>query len=113
MSARLLDGTAIADQIRAEVRPRVEAFTAKHGRPPGLGIVLVGDDPASDIYVRTKVKSAGESGLRADLHRLPATASLVELLKIVAELNDSDVHDGILVQSPLPAAMGADAERRV
>ena len=113
MSARVLDGRAIADQIRAEVRPRVEAFTAAHKRPPGLGIVLVGDDPASDIYVRTKVKSAGESGLRADLERLPASASLSQLLAIVERLNASDVHDGILVQSPLPAAMGADAERRV
>jgi methylenetetrahydrofolate dehydrogenase (NADP+) / methenyltetrahydrofolate cyclohydrolase len=113
VSARLLDGVAIADRIRAEVRPRVDAFTAAHGRPPGLGIVLVGDDPASDIYVRTKVKSAGESGLRADLERLPASASLGELLAIVDRLNRSDVHDGILVQSPLPAAMGADAERRV
>jgi len=111
--ARLLDGTAIADEIRAEVQPRVAAFTAKAGRPPGLGIVLVGDDPASDIYVRTKVKSAGESGLRADLHRLPASTSLDELLAIVERLNKSEAHDGILVQSPLPASMGAEAERRV
>ncbi|HEX4347871.1 MAG TPA: bifunctional 5,10-methylenetetrahydrofolate dehydrogenase/5,10-methenyltetrahydrofolate cyclohydrolase [Vicinamibacterales bacterium] len=113
MSARILDGTSIANQIRAEVRPRVDAFTAKHKRAPGLGIVLVGDDPASDIYVRSKVKSAGESGLRADLERLPASASLAELLNIVDRLNKSDVHDGILVQSPLPAGMGADAERQV
>jgi methylenetetrahydrofolate dehydrogenase (NADP+)/methenyltetrahydrofolate cyclohydrolase len=113
VSARVLDGTAIADQIRAEVKPRVDAFTARHKRPPGLGIVLVGDDPASEIYVRTKVKSAGESGLRADLHRLSASATLAELLAIVETLNRSDVHDGILVQSPLPAAMGADAERQV
>ena len=113
MPARLLDGTAIADEIRAEVQPRVAAFTAKAGRPPGLGIVLVGDDPASDIYVRTKVKSAGESGLRADLHRLPASTSLDELLAIVERLNKSEAHDGILVQSPLPASMGAEAERRV
>jgi methylenetetrahydrofolate dehydrogenase (NADP+)/methenyltetrahydrofolate cyclohydrolase len=111
--ARLLDGTAIADEIRAEVHPRVAAFTAKAGRPPGLGIVLVGDDPASDIYVRTKVKSAAETGLRADLQRMPASASLDELLAVVDRLNKSDAHDGILVQSPLPAAMGADAERRV
>ena len=113
MPARLLDGTAIADQIRAEVRPRVEAFTARAGRPPGLGIVLVGDDPASDIYVRNKLKSAGESGLRADLERLPADASLSQLLGVVDLLNRSEVHDGILVQSPLPDAMGPDAERQV
>ena len=113
MTARLLDGTAVANQIRAEAAPAVAVFTARAGRPPGLAIVLVGDDPASAIYVRNKLKSAGEAGLRADLERLPATASLDELLSVVGRLNLSDVHDGILVQSPLPAAMGADAERRV
>jgi len=113
MPARLLDGAAVAQQIRSEVRPAVEAFTARAGRPPGLGIVLVGDDPASDIYVRNKLKSAADAGLRADLERLPADAPLPRLLETVDRLNRSDVHDGILVQSPLPAAMGADAERRV
>lgn len=111
--ARVLDGTAVAAVIRGEIGPDVAAFTARAGRPPGLGIVLVGEDPASEIYVRAKLKSAGDAGLRADLTRLSAKASLAELLAVVAELNHSDVHDGILVQSPLPAAMGADAERRV
>ena len=113
MAARLLDGTAVANQIRAEVRPAVEAFTARAGRPPGLGIVLVGNTPASEIYVGGKLKSAAETGLRADLERLPADSSLAELLGVVERLNQSDVHDGILVQSPLPHAMGPDAERRV
>lgn len=113
MSAKLLDGTAIAQQIRAEMRPSVDAFTARSGRPPGLALVLVGDDPASHLYVGAKLKSAGESGLRADIERLPATASLEELLSVVDRLNRSEVHDGILVQSPLPKAMGPDAERRV
>jgi methylenetetrahydrofolate dehydrogenase (NADP+) / methenyltetrahydrofolate cyclohydrolase len=113
MAARVLDGTAVAQQIRAEVRPAVAAFTARAGRPPGLGIVLVGDDPASEIYVRAKLKSAAEEGLRADLTRLPADAALADLLAVVDQLNHSRDHDGILVQSPLPAAMGADAERRV
>jgi len=113
MTARALDGTAVAAAIRAEAAPAVAAFTARAGRPPGLGIVLVGDDPASEIYVRGKLKSASEVGLRADLERLPATASLSEVLRIVERLNRSDVHDGILVQSPLPPAMGEDAERRV
>ncbi|HEX3702714.1 MAG TPA: bifunctional 5,10-methylenetetrahydrofolate dehydrogenase/5,10-methenyltetrahydrofolate cyclohydrolase, partial [Vicinamibacterales bacterium] len=81
--------------------------------PPWLGIVLVGDDPASEVYVRGKLKSAGETGLRADLERLPATAPLATLLEVVDRLNRSEAHDGILVQSPLPAAMGPDAERRV
>jgi methylenetetrahydrofolate dehydrogenase (NADP+)/methenyltetrahydrofolate cyclohydrolase len=109
----VLDGAAVAQQIRAEVHPAVAAFTHRIGRPPGLGIVLVGDDPASEIYVRNKLKSAGDEGLRADLSRLPATAALADLLALVEQLNHSDVHDGILVQSPLPAGMGADAERRV
>ena len=113
MSARLLDGTAVANQIRAELRPAVEAFTARAGRAPGLGIVLVGNNPASEIYVGSKLKSATETGLRADLERLPATATLGELLALVDRLNHSDAHDGILVQSPLPDAMGPDAERRV
>src|ERR1700682_287538 len=113
MAARLLDGAAVAQVIRDEIRPGVEAFAARAGRPPGLGVVLVGDDPASEIYVRNKLKAAGETGFRADLDRLPATASLDELLAVVARLNRSDAHDGILVQSPLPAEMGPDAERRV
>jgi methylenetetrahydrofolate dehydrogenase (NADP+)/methenyltetrahydrofolate cyclohydrolase len=111
--ARVLDGVAVANQIRAELRPAVAAFTARAGRPPGLGIVLVGENAASEIYVRSKLKSAGEAGLRADLERLPADASLDALLAVVDRLNRSDVHDGILVQSPLPAAMGKDAEQRV
>ena len=113
MSARLLDGTAVANQIRSELLPGVAAFTARAGRPPGLGIVLVGDDPASHVYVGAKLKSAAETGLWADAVRLPADASLEDLLAVVDRLNRSDVHDGILVQSPLPDAMGADAERRV
>jgi methylenetetrahydrofolate dehydrogenase (NADP+)/methenyltetrahydrofolate cyclohydrolase len=113
MAARLLDGVAVANQIRGEVAPAVAAFTARAGRPPGLGIVLVGDNPASEVYVRNKLKSAGEAGLLADLFRLPGTASLADLLGVVDELNRSEKHDGILVQSPLPGAMGHDAERRV
>jgi methylenetetrahydrofolate dehydrogenase (NADP+)/methenyltetrahydrofolate cyclohydrolase len=113
MTARKLDGVAVAHAIRAEVRPDVEAFVARTGRPPGLALVLVGNDPASELYVGSKLKSAGETGLRADIERLPASASLDELLHLIDSLNQSDVHDGILVQSPLPAALGRDAERRV
>lgn len=111
--ARVLDGTAVANEIRAELRPAVEAFAARTGRPPGLGIVLVGENPESEIYVRGKLKSAGEAGLRVDLERLRADASLQTLLDLVHRLNRSDVHDGILVQSPLPASMGEDAEQRI
>jgi methylenetetrahydrofolate dehydrogenase (NADP+)/methenyltetrahydrofolate cyclohydrolase len=113
MPARLLDGTAVAHRIREELRPGVERFTTQAGRPPGLGLVLVGDNPASELYVTNKLKSAGETGLRADIERLPATASLAALLDVVGRLNRSDAHDGILVQSPLPDAMGSEAERMV
>ena len=113
MSARLLDGNAVAAAIRESVRPDVQAFTTRAGRPPGLGIVLVGEDPASEIYVRNKVRAGSESGLRVDLERLPVAASLDELLATVDRLNRSDDHDGILVQAPLPAAMGKGASQRV
>jgi methylenetetrahydrofolate dehydrogenase (NADP+)/methenyltetrahydrofolate cyclohydrolase len=113
MSARVLDGPTVAAAIREAVAPDVRTFTAAAGRPPGLGIVLVGEDPSSEIYVRNKVKAGGESGLRVDLERLPATASLDDLLALVGRLNASDAHDGILVQSPLPSAMGRHASQRV
>jgi len=113
MTARVLDGTAVASRIRAELAPQMAAFTSRAGRPPGLAIVLVGNDPASELYVRSKLKSAGDAGLRADLERLPATSSIDDVVAVVDRLNHSDVHDGILVQSPLPPAMGVDAERRV
>ena len=113
MSVRILDGQAIAAAIRAEAIPDVQAFTASAGRPPGLGIVLVGNDPGSEVYVRNKVKAGGEAGLLVDLQRLPATASLGDVLQLVERLNTSDAHDGILVQSPLPAAMGKGAAQRV
>jgi methylenetetrahydrofolate dehydrogenase (NADP+) / methenyltetrahydrofolate cyclohydrolase len=113
MSAVLLNGQAIATAIRAEAMPDVKAFTARAGRPPGLGIVLVGDHPASEVYVRNKVKAGTETGLWVDLQRLPASAPLSELLALVDRLNRSDTHDGILVQSPLPDAMGRGAAQRV
>ena len=113
MSARILDGTAIAAEIRAAAVPDVQAFTAKAGRPPGLGIVLVGDNPASEVYVRNKVKAGTDAGLWVDLQRLLATASLDALLALVDRLNRSDRHDAILVQSPLPNAMGTGASQKV
>ena len=93
--------------------PAVQTFTAKAGRPPGLGIVLVGDNPASEVYVRNKVKAGTDAGLWVDLQRLPATATLADLLSLVERLNASATHDGILVQSPLPAAMGRGATQQV
>lgn len=113
MTARILDGQALARTLQEEIRPEVAAFTGQHGRPPGLGIVLVGDNPASEVYVRNKLKAGAEIGFRADLERLTASASVGETIALVERLNRSDTHDGILVQSPLPKAMGAGAEQRV
>lgn len=111
--ARRLEGSVVAAAIRQAVTPDVRAFAARTGRPPGLGIVLVGEDPASEIYVRNKVRAGTESGLRVDLLRLPAAGSIDALLALVARLNASDEHDGILVQSPLPEGMGRGALQRV
>ena len=113
MSARILDGQALAAQMQRELMPEVAAFGARHGRPPGLAIVLVGENPASEVYVRNKLKSGAAVGFRADLERLPASASLADTLALVDRLNRSAVHDGILVQSPLPTAMGHEAAQQV
>jgi methylenetetrahydrofolate dehydrogenase (NADP+)/methenyltetrahydrofolate cyclohydrolase len=113
MSARVLDGQSLAERMQQEIRPEVAAFTAKYGRPPALGILLVGNDPASQVYVKHKVKAGTEAGFRVDLERLPDTATLDEVLAAVRRLNDSPVHDGILVQAPLPKAMGSGAQQRV
>jgi len=113
VTARVLDGQTLARTMQEEIRPEVAAFTAEHGRPPGLGIVLVGDNPASEVYVRNKLKAGADVGFRADLERLPASASLADTIALVERLNRSDAHDGILVQSPLPKALGAGAEQHV
>jgi methylenetetrahydrofolate dehydrogenase (NADP+)/methenyltetrahydrofolate cyclohydrolase len=113
VSARLLDGAAVGAAIREELRPRVAAFAARAGRAPGLGIVLVGTHAPSEIYVRNKLKAAAEIGCRAELFRLPETATLAEALETVARLNADDGFDGILVQDPLPAAMGDGASQAV
>jgi methylenetetrahydrofolate dehydrogenase (NADP+)/methenyltetrahydrofolate cyclohydrolase len=102
MSAQIIDGKKIAEELRAKIKDDVTAFTAKHGRAPGLDVVLVGDDPASAVYTRNKEKSALEVGMKSRLHRLPTTTSEAELLTLVAKLNADDAVDGILVQLPLP-----------
>ena len=99
--------------MREEIKPEVQAFVKAHGRPPGLGIVLVGADPASQVYVRNKLKAAEEVGFYADCERMSPDATLDDVLAVVERLNRSGVHDGILVQSPLPKAMGRGASQRV
>ena len=78
------------DAMQEEIKPQVAAFVKTHGRPPGLGIVLVGDDPASQVYVRNKVKAGGDVGFRVDLERMPATSTLADVLALVDRLNASD-----------------------
>jgi methylenetetrahydrofolate dehydrogenase (NADP+)/methenyltetrahydrofolate cyclohydrolase len=113
VSARRLDGVRVAADIRAELAPRIARFAATTGRPPCLGVVLAGSDPASEIYVRNKLRTAAEAGCRAELARLTDTAGLDDALAVVDRLNRDDTVDGILVQSPLPKGMGAGAEHRV
>jgi|SRR5579862_5957587 len=100
--ATILDGNRIRDQIKLECKPRVEALSAK-GRPPGLAVVLVGHNPASEIYVRNKVKTSQELGIYSESLTPPASISTEELIAIVEELNRRPEIDGILVQMPLPA----------
>jgi methylenetetrahydrofolate dehydrogenase (NADP+)/methenyltetrahydrofolate cyclohydrolase len=105
MSARIIDGKAIAAELRAKVTADVRTLAAR-GIVPGLAVVLVGDDPASEIYVRNKTKAVQDAGMRSFDHRLPATTSEAETLTVVDRLNrDPQVH-GILVQLPLPNGIG-------
>ena len=113
MPARRLDGAALAATIRGELAPRIAAFRARAGRPPALDIVLVGDNPASHLYVRSKERIGAETGLQVAVHRLGADTPLADLLRLVGQLNGRKDLDGILVQAPLPAAMGAGAAQRV
>lgn len=109
MTAQLIDGKAIAAGLRAEVAERVKQFQAKAGRAPGLTVVLVGDDPASQVYVRNKGVQTKEAGMVSDEIRLPATIAQAELLSLIAKLNEDDAVDGILVQMPLPRQIDSNA----
>jgi methylenetetrahydrofolate dehydrogenase (NADP+)/methenyltetrahydrofolate cyclohydrolase len=103
--ADVIDGKAVAAKVRAELSGKVQAFRAEHGRAPELHVVLVGEDPASVVYVRNKEKGAAEIGMGGRVHRLPATTSEEKLLSFVKELNSSAEVDGILVQFPVPAGI--------
>lgn len=100
--AKIIDGNEIAAKVLAEVKGETEEFSAKKGRPPGLAVVLVGDDPASSVYVRMKIKDCGRCGIESFSHRLPAETPGEEILDLVDRLNEDDKVDGILVQLPLP-----------
>lgn len=102
MSADIIDGKAFAAGLRARIAIQVQAFAAAAGRPPGLAVVLVGDDPASAVYVRSKHKAVREAGMEGFEYRLPADVAQAELLALVERLNADVNVDGILVQLPLP-----------
>ncbi|HET9355446.1 MAG TPA: bifunctional methylenetetrahydrofolate dehydrogenase/methenyltetrahydrofolate cyclohydrolase FolD [Sphingomicrobium sp.] len=102
MTARRIDGKAAAAALRSRIADGVAAFRETVGRPPGLAVVLVGEDPASSVYVRSKGKATGEAGMHSVEHRLPESISEAELLALVEELNRDPAIDGLLVQLPLP-----------
>jgi methylenetetrahydrofolate dehydrogenase (NADP+)/methenyltetrahydrofolate cyclohydrolase len=107
--AKLIDGKQIAKTVRDEVAAKVREFVGRHGRKPGLHVVLAGDDAASAVYVRNKEKAAEEVGMAGAVHRLPAGVSEAELLALVMKLNADPAVDGILVQLPLPKEVRAEA----
>jgi methylenetetrahydrofolate dehydrogenase (NADP+)/methenyltetrahydrofolate cyclohydrolase len=100
--AELLDGATLANQIKEEVAQNIVRLMAEHEVKPCLAAVRVGDDPASAVYVRNKIRACEEVGIRSELHTLPATTTAMELLNLIASLNARDDVDGILVQLPLP-----------
>ncbi len=107
--ARLIDGKAIAETLRGEVAQQATQFAMKAGRPAGLAVVLVGEDPASQVYVKSKGRQTTEAGMRSIEHRLPAETSQTALMSLIERLNRDDVVDGILVQLPLPQGLDAGA----
>jgi len=107
MSARIIDGKAIAANLRGKITAEVSRLKSAHGLTPGIAVVLVGDNPASEVYVRSKSKAVAEAGMRAVDRKLPATTSEKDLLKLVTELNVDQSVDGILVQLPLPQQIDA------
>lgn len=108
MSALLIDGRKIAESLRAEIKARVHRRLAGGARPPGLAVVMVGNNPASEVYVRNKRKACAEVGIRSFSHDLPVDTSEVALLALIDSLNANGDVDGILVQLPLPLHFNTD-----
>jgi methylenetetrahydrofolate dehydrogenase (NADP+)/methenyltetrahydrofolate cyclohydrolase len=109
VTAQILDGKAIAAETRAAVKVQVAARLSAGERAPGLAVVLVGEHPASQVYVRNKRKACAEVGFYSEMHRLPETSSQAELEGLIDRLNADPLIDGILVQLPLPGHMDAEA----
>ncbi|HVU14838.1 MAG TPA: bifunctional 5,10-methylenetetrahydrofolate dehydrogenase/5,10-methenyltetrahydrofolate cyclohydrolase [Phototrophicaceae bacterium] len=113
MTAALIDGTAIAEQIRSDIALDAARFKAQYGFPPGLGVVLVGDDPASAQYVRMKRRACDKAGITSVAHVLPATAAQADVEAAVRELNADPAVHGILVQLPMPRQIDEEAVLRL
>ena len=111
MTATSIEGKAVAARLKVRVAEVAAQLAPKLGRPPGLAVVLVGEDPASQVYVGSKLRETSAAGMASFEHRLPATTPEPELLALVASLNADPSVDGILVQLPLPAALGSAADR--
>ncbi len=109
MTAEVIDGRAVAAGLRERVAGEVAEFRARHGRPPGLATVLIGDDPASAVYVSGKRRACAEIGIESFHHPLPATIAMVEALTVIDELNGDPAVSGILCQLPVPAGLDPDA----
>ena len=107
MNAKIIDGKALAQSVRAGLKEKVEQFKLS-SRAPGLTVILVGDNPASQVYVRNKIKACTDVGITSKLEKLPAETSEAELLALLEKLNADDSVDGILVQLPLPAQIDED-----
>lgn len=107
--AEIIDGKKFASDLRKRIQAAVAELREKHGLTPGLAVVLVGEDPASQIYVRNKAKQTVECGMRSFEHRLPADTTQNDLLALVGKLNDDDAVHGILVQLPLPGQIDEQA----
>src|SRR3954454_13936381 len=102
MAAQIIDGKAVAARVRAEVAEEVQAFTAEHGRPPGLATILVGEDAASAVYVGGKQKASAEVGIEGFSHKLPGDSSEDEVAALIEQLNADERVSGILCQRPVP-----------
>ncbi|MDP2829055.1 MAG: bifunctional methylenetetrahydrofolate dehydrogenase/methenyltetrahydrofolate cyclohydrolase FolD [Sulfuricellaceae bacterium] len=109
MTAKIIDGKAISDQLLQQIKQRVDARIASGLRRPGLAVILVGDDPASSIYVRNKRRACETTGFHSLSHDLPAATTQEELLALIDQLNADPAIDGILVQMPVPAHIDSEA----
>jgi methylenetetrahydrofolate dehydrogenase (NADP+) / methenyltetrahydrofolate cyclohydrolase len=113
MAATIIDGTAVGARVRERVREQVAAFTADHGTPPGLATIIVGDDPASEVYVGGKQRACATAGIAGFDHRLPAASSHDDVAALIAELNADPRVSGILLQLPVPDPLVGDELTRL